>query len=243
MLHPTFRTLALVGGTAIVALLPALVDERTWPLWVACLGLVGFVVGLDAMLVPSTKDVRLSVSWPSRLFVGRPHTTELELHGLTDPDAAMVLEHSREATSGTATPTVGVDALQFIAELRPGHRGVLKLQQVWVRHGGPFGFVQRVITLPLDVELPIVPDLPRVQADALKFFGGRTSQTGLKVKRFAGDGSEFDALREFMPGMDRRTIDWKASARHTKLLAREFRAERNHQIVLAIDTGRLMAEP
>ncbi|MEM6930911.1 MAG: DUF58 domain-containing protein, partial [Myxococcota bacterium] len=68
-------------------------------------------------------------------------------------------------------------------------------------------------------------------------------QTGLKVERFAGDGSEFDALREFMTGMDRRTIDWKASARHTKLLAREFRAERNHQIVLAIDTGRLMAEP
>ena len=87
-----------------------------------------------------------------------------------------------------------------------------------------------------------MPDAPRVQAEALRFFGGR-NQTGVKVEKFAGDGSEFDSLREFLPGMDRRTIDWKASARHTRLLSREFRAERNHQIIIAADTGRLMAEP
>ena len=34
-------------------------------------------------------------------------------------------------------------------------------------------------------------------------------------------------------GMDRRTIDWKQSARHGKLLAKEFRTERNHPVILA----------
>ena len=58
-----------------------------------------------------------------------------------------------------------------------------------------------------------------------------------------GDGSEFDALREFTAGMDRRAIDWKHSARHNTLLAKEFRTERNHNIVFAFDTGRLMSEP
>jgi uncharacterized protein (DUF58 family) len=43
--------------------------------------------------------------------------------------------------------------------------------------------------------------------------------------------------------MDSRTIDWKSSARHTRLVAREYRAERDHQIVLAFDTGHLMREP
>jgi uncharacterized protein (DUF58 family) len=42
--------------------------------------------------------------------------------------------------------------------------------------------------------------------------------------------------------MDNRFIDWKASARHRMLLSREHRAERNHHVVLAIDTGRLMSE-
>ena len=43
--------------------------------------------------------------------------------------------------------------------------------------------------------------------------------------------------------MDHRAIDWKASARHRKLLGQEFRAERNHQVILAVDTGHLMREP
>ena len=58
-----------------------------------------------------------------------------------------------------------------------------------------------------------------------------------------GQGTEFDSLREYMPGMDKRAIDWKHSARHRKLHAKEFRTERNHNIVFAIDTGYLMCEP
>lgn len=43
--------------------------------------------------------------------------------------------------------------------------------------------------------------------------------------------------------MDRRRIDWKASARHTKLYARENESERNNQIVFAFDCGQAMCEP
>ncbi|MCB2089356.1 MAG: DUF58 domain-containing protein, partial [Sphingomonadaceae bacterium] len=42
---------------------------------------------------------------------------------------------------------------------------------------------------------------------------------------------------------DRRRIDWKASARHTKLYARENESERNNQIVFAFDCGQAMCEP
>jgi uncharacterized protein (DUF58 family) len=37
-------------------------------------------------------------------------------------------------------------------------------------------------------------------------------------------------------------VDWKASARHATLLAREYRAERDRPVILAFDTGRLMCE-
>jgi uncharacterized protein (DUF58 family) len=43
--------------------------------------------------------------------------------------------------------------------------------------------------------------------------------------------------------MDRRSIDWKQSARHMKLLAKQYRTERNNQIVFAIDSGRQMCDP
>ncbi|MEM7616365.1 MAG: DUF58 domain-containing protein, partial [Pseudomonadota bacterium] len=47
-------------------------------------------------------------------------------------------------------------------------------------------------------------------------------------------------LVEFTTGMDTRAIDWKRSARHRSLVAKETRAERNHQIILALDNGYLM---
>ncbi len=49
-------------------------------------------------------------------------------------------------------------------------------------------------------------------------------------------------MREYVPGLDARAIDWKHSARHRAMICKEFRTERNHQIVLAIDTGHLMSE-
>ena len=43
--------------------------------------------------------------------------------------------------------------------------------------------------------------------------------------------------------MDRRRIDWKSSARHVHLYAKEFETERNNQIVFAFDCGQTMCEP
>ncbi|MEN0064553.1 MAG: DUF58 domain-containing protein [Myxococcota bacterium] len=237
MLHPTPRTLVVILATTVVALLPALIDERTWPVWTVCVALVSLFVGIDAVLVPGRRQLRLEADWPRQFYVGSRHDITLTVHGLSDANAVVRVEHSEEASS-----TV-VEASSVDVRIVPERRGELQVWRVWLRHGGPLGLVRRVTSFPVDEAIPILPDVPKVQAQALQFFGGRDGQSGLKVERFAGDGSEFDALREFMPGMDRRTIDWKASARHTKLLAREFRAERNHQIILAVDTGRLMAEP
>jgi uncharacterized protein (DUF58 family) len=89
----------------------------------------------------------------------------------------------------------------------------------------------------------VLPDIRPVRAAAMRFFTNREFVAGSNVERFLGDGSEFESLREYARGMDPRAIDWKASARHRKLFADEYRAERDHQVVLSIDTGRLMREP
>jgi len=71
----------------------------------------------------------------------------------------------------------------------------------------------------------------------------RNAQLGLIARRIRGEGTQFEALSEYEPGMDRRRIDWKASARHTRLFARENESERNNQIVFAFDCGQTMCEP
>ena len=87
----------------------------------------------------------------------------------------------------------------------------------------------------------MVPNIASVKREAVAF-AAADAPLGVKPQFQKGTGTEFEALREYATGLDPRTIDWKHSARHRELLCKEFQTERNHHVVLALDTGRLMAE-
>src|SRR5207237_7936294 len=55
-----------------------------------------------------------------------------------------------------------------------------------------------------------------------------------------GEGRLFESLREWVPGDDLRHIDWKATARRSRVITRQYEAERRQQVLLLLDTGRLM---
>jgi uncharacterized protein (DUF58 family) len=163
---------------------------------------------------------------------GRSHVVEVrcELH----PDFQPAAPKAARLAGGAAEL-----ALPLVAR----RRGSLSVDEVWCRWTGPLRLIGRVKRVEAARTVAVVPNLRPVRAAALRYFGSRELEGGVQVERFVGDGSEFDALREYVPGLDPRAIDWKASARHRKLLSRDFRAERNHQVILALDTGHLMSEP
>jgi uncharacterized protein (DUF58 family) len=111
-----------------------------------------------------------------------------------------------------------------------------------LRWHGPLGLGARQTSRETMQPVRVLPDIGPVHSPALQAFL-RDSQFGIVARRLRGEGSLFEALAEFQPGMDRRRIDWKASARHGLLYARENEAERNNQIVLAFDCGQAMCEP
>jgi len=88
----------------------------------------------------------------------------------------------------------------------------------------PARLIEHRIAASIGQRVGVVPNLGLVRAMALRMFSDHSFMTGLKIEKFLGDGSEFEALREYVPGLDHRAIDWKSSARHRKLLCTEFRA-------------------
>ncbi|MEO0643670.1 MAG: DUF58 domain-containing protein, partial [Pseudomonadota bacterium] len=126
--------------------------------------------------------------------------------------------------------------------LEPSRRGTAAILRVWLRWPGPLGLGMRQKNRGLEDAVRVWPDLSPVRSKEMQTFL-RDAQTGLIARRIRGEGTQFEALSEYEAGMDRRRIDWKASARHNHLYARENESERNNQIVFAFDCGQAMCEP
>ena len=117
-----------------------------------------------------------------------------------------------------------------------------EIQALWLRWTGPLGLVWKQRAVALGIAEPILLDIAAVKQEAIRLFA-RDAPFGAKSQLETGEGSEYHALRDFQAGMDPRTVDWRRSARHGALLAKEYRTERNHHIVFAVDAGRLMSQP
>jgi uncharacterized protein (DUF58 family) len=218
-----------------------------WTLSAGWIVAVGALILMDAMLGASLRTYNVDLGPPALLYVGgsdplpvvlsfadgplpRRIQVQLETNGILEDIPAAGLR----GWNGRERPH------QFT--LTPTRRGNAKLVRLWSRWNGPLGLVQKRHILELYHEIAVTPNIRWVKDEAIRLFS-RDAAFGIKTQIERGDGSEFDALREFSSGMDRRAIDWKHSARHRQLLAKEFRTERNHNIVFAFDTGRLMSEP
>ncbi len=126
-------------------------------------------------------------------------------------------------------------------DLQLTRRGQFSVRELWLKWPSRLKLIDRIVRLPVAREISVIPDISPVLSGAIKT-QILPLEAGQKDLRLRGEGSEFHQLREFAAGMDPRSIDWKRSARMRNLVVREMRAERNHQIILCVDSGRLMAE-
>jgi len=77
----------------------------------------------------------------------------------------------------------------------------------------------------------------------LGMLAGATADTQIDAtkRQQRGSGTEFHQLREYRDGDPLRTIDWKASSRLQKLIAKEYQDETDQQIVILLDCGKRMS--
>jgi uncharacterized protein (DUF58 family) len=68
----------------------------------------------------------------------------------------------------------------------------------------------------------------------------RSYLAGEHASVFMGRSFDFEHLREYAPGDDVQSIDWKATARSGKLLVRRFVAERKNHLILIVNTSKAM---
>ncbi len=223
---------------------PAALVGAQWAAW-AWLGLVAALVGLDAWIAPSPRALTASRRSPAPVRL-----TETATAGLT------LANTGRRTITGVVRdawqPSAGADETRHRFRVRPGQEASLRTlltptrrgdrvaDRVTVRTNGPLRLAGRQRSLEADASVRVLP--PFV---ARKYLPSRMRRLreieGQTAIRMGGAGSEFDSLREYVPGDDVRTIDWMATARHADVIVRTFRPERDRRLMLVLDTSRLSA--
>jgi len=121
----------------------------------------------------------------------------------------------------------------------PVRRGRERAGAFVVDSTGPLGLGRRRSTQALPWDAAVYPPLVTVRLRASVAEAARRHQ-GVTPIRQLGEGRLFESLREWVPGDDLRHIDWKATAKRRKVITRQYEAERRQQVLLVLDTGRLL---
>ncbi|MEL7445984.1 MAG: DUF58 domain-containing protein [Pseudomonadota bacterium] len=242
---PTERAAWIAAGIAPIALLIAALAPQAWIVGPFAGALLLAAIVFDAVLagrfidytaeIDRDVEVGQTLSFKVNLDVERARSAEVSL--AFDPR----LGNNGRITFPLAPGSSGT-TLTGEGNAAPTRRGSGPVERIWLRWQGPLGLAVKQIDREVDHIVRVWPDLSPVRSKELQSFL-RDAQNGLIARRIRGEGTQFEALSEYESGMDRRRIDWKASARHTRLYARENESERNNQIVFAIDCGQSMCEP
>jgi uncharacterized protein (DUF58 family) len=203
---------------------------------------VAAAVIADLLLSPAGGRLTAAVHGPPEAFTGERKHLVIAVGGFGGGVANRLrcrLSYP-EGLAGPAEADLAPDEPLRLA-VTARRRGVWTIDRLWLDWRSRLGLIEYGREVPVAVRIAVSPDVSRVRSGAVDA-AVRAALHGSRPNVLAGEGSDFHQLRDFARGMDPRGIDWKHSARHRSLLAKEMRAERNHSIVFALDGGYLMRE-
>lgn len=206
-------------------------------------GLLLAALLLDAALLRRVGPVEARRVLPPSLAVDTWNTVRLELRSPERPLRMEVFDHvpSDCDVEGLPRPVmVTSDGLGLDYRVRPSVRGEREFGrcELWVH--GRLGLLRARRWCGEPQVVRVYPNVQQVAGYALLALADNLGQLGIVRRRRRGEGLEFEQLREYRSGDLIRQIDWKATARHRKLISREYEDERNQQIVFLLDCGRRM---
>jgi len=226
-----------------------------WPdPWLALLALAAALLlacAVDLLITPAPGALQLARSGARVVRIGEEALVDLYV---TNPTEYAYRLQVRDAWVPSAGASPYHHALELEPDetatltttLRPTRRGDRPAVRVTLRAYGPLGLTfrqaghARADKMTPQWTLRVLPRFDSRRYLPEKLAKLRTVE-GATAIRGRGQGTEFDALREYVVGDDVRSIDWRATARRNDVVVRTWRPERSRRVVCVLDTGRTSA--
>jgi len=132
---------------------------------------------------------------------------------------------------------------EFDYTVRPVDRGEYVFGNMNIFVSTTLRIVKRRFVFQKDQMVPVYPSIIQMQQYDFLAMSNHLTEFGLKKIRRIGHTQEFEQIKEYIPGDDFRTINWKATAKKSQLMVNQYQDEKSQPIYSIIDTGRVMKMP
>ncbi len=243
--YPT-RRLASVVLVAGVAWMVPFVGT---PFALASIVAIAAAVAVDYLRLPRRSAITVERSAPEMLGLGDSADITYAIRsGWSWPARVRLFDRVPEGLSGelgdAEYDVPPLDQRDLASSVVGETRGRCALGPVAMRITTPLAFLARIVVTPPkeNESITVVPSLTNVRRFRLLALQNRLSEAGVRALKLRGEGTAFAGLRDYVPGDDPRLLDWKATARHGKLISREQTIERSQTVISLIDCGRAMTQ-
>lgn len=232
----------------LIGLVPALI-VLAWPaagwIWFGAVTATVVIAAIARGRMPLPADLEIQREVDARLFIGVDATVRLQVHNRARVPVTLQLRDAPPAALGDGElgPPVTVAAGEMRTleySVRACDRGSYQFPEVWARWWSPWALWRRQHRFPVASTVAVYPDIRALTDVSPLMIRKMYSELGIKEQRRRGQGTEFDHIKEHTPDDGTTGIDWKATARRCKPMVRQYRIEQNHDVVIGVDTGRLM---
>ena len=136
------------------------------------------------------------------------------------------------ANSFLCSPLGRGESHEEVFAIATTRRGIVAVGPASTIRGDSLGLVRRVQTWSDATELYIHPRTVAMNASTVGFI---RDIEGATTQDLSSADVSFHALREYVPGDDRRAIHWRSTARIGKLMVRQFEETRRSHLLIVLD--------
>ena len=213
--------------------------------WIAAGAALLLLALIDALCLLRCRALAVEREVPERLPLGEVYEVQLKVRNfgkralrveLFDayPDCAEVSVLPWSGSLPAGKITVLAYSIRFL------ERGLHHFGQTHLWVNSPLRFWQKKSLVGDAGEIRVYPNYEPIIRHSLLTVDNLESQMGIVRKNRTGASKEFHQLRDYHEGDVLSQIDWKATARHQRLITREYQEQRDQNIILLTDCGNRM---
>lgn len=202
----------------------------------ALMGLLILLLAVAFILGRSSYGVELDLA-RTRVAVGERAVGGVSV---TNTAARPLLPAALELPVGQSTAVFQLPRMQpgqvheDLFTIPTQRRAVIVVGPVRSVRSDPFSLLRRQVLWTEPVDLYVHPRTVPLIGSAAGFI---KDLEGLPSKELSSADVSFHALRDYVPGDDRRHIHWKTTARTNKLMVRQFEETRRSHLAVALSTN------